>query len=377
MRLCRILMILPGLLLVLSLSASAAEGQTPEPDPTVLRFVQRALPWCPDSTFEMVENTRHQTPSGSYRVVTVERNCASKALTAKPTVLVDEVSSSAWFGSVGKLPFENAGVEAKALRTFVEGFLPDALRASMNLKVRVEWDAGPHRPGALIPFELVVTTGYGEYRRAAAVSSDGEYLVLGSDMPLKEDPVAYRRKLLSGSELVMWDSESGAKEPSLEIVEFSDLECPACRGKWPLIQQELKKHGHAIRHGMVSFPLTMIHPWSFRAASASWCVAQQNPQLLIPFKETFYSLQREMEVSLVTPTSVDFASGNGLDETIFRNCYLRESSIVPVHDQMALAHRLNVHATPTYFVNGWMVQMPDPLWFPDFVNRLLAGEEPY
>ena len=99
MRLCRILMILPGLLLVLSLSASAAEGQTPEPDPTVLRFVQRALPWCPDSTFEMVENTRHQTPSGSYRVVTVERNSTSKALTAKPTVLVDEVSSS-----IGTLP---------------------------------------------------------------------------------------------------------------------------------------------------------------------------------------------------------------------------------------------------------------------------------
>ena len=128
---------------------------------------------------------------------------------------------------------------------------------------------------------------------------------------------------------------------------------------------------------MVSFPLTMIHPWSFRAASASWCVAQQNPQLLIPFKEVFYSLQREMEVSLVTPTSVDFVSGNGLDETLFRACYLSEPSIVPVHDQMALAHRLNVHATPTYFVNGWMVQMPDPSWFPDFVSRLLAGEEPY
>lgn len=376
MRLCRTFVIASAMVPCLLTHALLAAGDTPEPDPTAVRFVQRALPYCPDSTFELVENTRYQTPSGSYRVVAVERNCSSRALTAKPTLIIDEVSSLAWFGSVGQLPFEKTGVEAGALRSFVESFLPEALLANMNLRVRVEWDAGPHTPGALIPFDLAVTTGYGEFRREAAVTSDGKYLVLGSSIPVNEDPVAFRKNLLSTSEQVMWDSESES-EPKLEIVEFSDLECPACRAKWPLIKSEIEKHGRSIRHGMVSFPLTLIHPWAFRAACASWCVAEQDAKALIPLKEAFYSLQREMEVSEVTPTAVDFVAGHDLDEEQFRACYLKEPSIAAVHAQMALAHRLNVHATPTYFVNGWMVQLPEESWLPDLLNRLLAGEDPY
>jgi protein-disulfide isomerase len=364
-----------GLLFVLGSAAPAAEGAPPEPAPKVLRFAQRALPWYPDSTFEVVENTRVQTPSGAYRVVTVERKCASQSLSGRPTFLVDEAASLVWLGSVGQLPFKSAGVKSTGLQTFVGDFLPEALSRTRNMKVKsVEWGGGPHRPGALIPFHLVVDTGYGEYRWQAAVSSDGEYLVIGTNMPLDEDPVAYRRKLLSGSDLVMWDTSSASEQP-LEIVEFSDLECPACRAKWPLVKGVVDEHGEAVRHGLVSFPLVMIHPWAFRAASASWCVDQQDSQLLIPLKETFYSYQREMEVSLVTPTAVDFVSGNGLDEAVFRSCYLRESSLSAVHRQMALGQQLAVQATPTYVVGGWLVQMPDASWFPDFVSRLLAGEE--
>ena len=127
---------------------------------------------------------------------------------------------------------------------------------------------------------------------------------------------------------------------------------------------------------MVSFPLTTIHPWAFRAASASWCVAQQDPHALIPFKETFYALQREMEVSLVTGTSVDFTVGRGLDEGRFRECYLRPPSIDAVHEQLSLGQIMGVASTPTYYVNGWKIQVPDGSWFPALVERLLRGEEP-
>ena len=132
-----------------------------------------------------------------------------------------------------------------------------------------------------------------------------------------------------------------------------------------------------MKHGMVSFPLTNIHPWSFRSASASWCVALQNAGSLVSFKELFYSMQSEMEVSLVTPTSLDFVDGAGLDGTAFTACYLREPSLDAVHRQMALGHQLGVSATPTYFVNGWKIQAPNesvrraimPMTLPSGDNR--------
>jgi len=126
----------------------------------------------------------------------------------------------------------------------------------------------------------------------------------------------------------------------------------------------------------VSFPLTMIHPWAFRSANAAWCVSRQSPEALIPLKETFYSLQREMEVAQVTPTAVDFVAGQGLDEQAFLGCYLQNPSIDAVHRQMTLGNILGVRSTPTYVVNGWMVQVPAEPWFPEMVARLVAGEEP-
>ena len=247
----------------------------------------------------------------------------------------------------------------------------------MNMRVRLSWDE-PYgaTAGAIIPFTLVVNTGYGEYDKPVAVTADGRLFVMGAAMPFDEDPVAFRRALFADSESVVWDTHGGSEAKKIEIVEFSDLECPACRAKWPMVENVLEANGSAVRHGMVSFPLISIHPWAFRAASATWCIGEQDPEKVIPFKELFYDLQRDMEVSLVTDTAVDFVVGQKMDEEIFRGCYLRGSSLDAVHRQLALGHRVGVNATPTYFVNGWMIQMAGQEWFPGLIARLAAGQDP-
>ena len=355
------------------LARGQATTEVPQ-DRALLRLVSRAVAWYPDSVFRVSSDQRSQTPSGAYRVVSVERECDSKMLSGTVSVIVDEVADTVWLGSTARLPFREAGVEPTALGTFLEDFLPQALQANLHLKVKVDWSGGSRRPGSLIPFWLLVDTGYGEFRKEAAVSSEGEFLVLGTSLPLNRDPVAYRRELLAASDMVMWDHGGGGQE-KVEIVEFSDLECPACRRRWPLIRESLDSHEGSLRHGMVSFPLTTIHPWAFRSASASWCVAEQDLGAVLPFKELFYSIQGEMEVSLVRPTSLDFLAGHGLDEESFRSCFLRQPSVDAVHDQMAFGHRMGVVATPTYFVNGWKVQAPGEDWFPAMIERLLAGDD--
>ena len=355
--------------------AVAEETETgPEQDPVLLRFAERALPYYPDSEFRITEDVRQVTPSGSYRRVTVNRECMSKFLSGSTTMFVDEMADVVWVGRAGQLPLQDVRLGAGGLKGFLEGFLPEALGNNLGLKLRVDWDTGDTPSGAIIPFTLRIDSGYGEYPKPAAVTSDGGILSLGIAYPLGSDPVEWRRELLASSDLVMWDNlpTTGA----VEVVEFSDLECPACRGKWPMLKDELKQYPTKLRHGMVSFPLTTIHPWSFRGASAMWCVSRQDPGLLTSFKEQFYSMQGIMEVSQVTPTAVDFVAGAGLDEEAFRSCYLKRPSLDAVHGQIALAHRLGVDSTPTYFLNGWMVQVPDALWFPDFVASLVESGAP-
>jgi hypothetical protein len=251
--------------------------------------------------------------------------------------------------------------------------LPELLKQNMDLKVKVAWDSGL-RAGALIPFRLRVDTGYGEYSKLAAVSADGKVLTLGARLPLGEDPVRFRRDLLAGSRDVVWDH--GKPEAKVELVELSDFQCPGCKAKWTLIKKTLDELGDGVRHGFVSYPLTTIHPWAFRAACAGHCVAEQRVDLLLPLKELFYSLQRDMSVGEVTPTAQDFVAANGLDQSRFDACYLKPPSLDGIHGQMTLGHRLGVNATPTYFVNGWLVQVPDEEWFLPMLRRLAAGEEP-
>ncbi|NIA11600.1 MAG: thioredoxin domain-containing protein, partial [Nitrospiraceae bacterium] len=217
-------------------------------------------------------------------------------------------------------------------------------------------------------------SGYGWYFKPAAVTADGRRIVLGTPYALDKDPVAIRKKLLEKNPLVMWDHPG--REAKVEIVEFSDFECPACKARWPLIAKTLTKLDGAVRHGMVTFPLTMIHPWAFRAASAAWCVASQNPVKLIPLKEQFYSMQREMDVSQVAPVARDFVAGNGLNEKAFSSCFLEKPSLDAVNRQIGLSQDLGVMATPTYFINGWQIQMPAKDWFLPMIQRLIAGQEP-
>lgn len=349
-------------------------GPASAQDPEVLHFAERALTWCPNSEFRIESDERRQTPSGSYRVIAISRSCDIGFLTGNVSFLLDEASATAWLGSVGSVPMEEMGVPVKDLRTFVSQFIPGALEESGRMKCRVVWDGGSERSGALIPFTLKVDTGYGEYSKPAAIASDGAYMVLGSPLPWGEDPVAHRRELLASASSVIWDQ--GVAEARVDIVEFSDFQCPGCRAKWSVIRSAVDGFPASVRHGLVSFPLYNIHPWAFRAASAAWCVGDQDPHLLRPMKELFYALQREMEVSQVTPTAVDFVEANELDAAAFTECYLRNESLTAVHDQIALGSLVGVNATPTYVVNGWIIQVPEPWWFLPLIERLAEGKEP-
>ena len=349
-------------------------GQAVAQDEEMLRFVRRAVPYFPGSTFEITEDTRHHTPAGSYRVLVVERECDNPFLAGSSTMLLDEVRSVVWVGSVAKLPLADRGVSGDALKAAATEFLPPALEANLGMKVRLDWEAAGRPAGALLPFTLMVETGYGEYAKQVAITGDGAFVTLGAAYELGRDPVQYRQELLRSNAAVMWDYEPAG--PRLDIVEFSDLQCPGCKAKWSLIELVLERHPASVRHGMVSFPLTRIHPWAFRASSAAWCVAVQRPKLLTEFKELFYSIQKEMSVADVTPTSLDFVEAESLDAGQFSSCYLKQPSLRAVHDQISLGQRLGVVATPTYFVDGWMIQVPGEDWFPDLVRDLLDGEPP-
>jgi len=361
-------------LLAAALPAQEKKETAVKQDQKVLRFASRILPWYPDSTFKLTSDTTTMTPSGAYRIVQVKRECRSQMLSAPTNFLIDVPAKRIWMGSAARLPEETKKMKAEEVKAFVSDFLPELMMRSMRMRAHVVWDVPAQGPSALIPFDLMVDSGFGESRKHGAITADFSAVLLGAPYPFDRDPVAYRREVFSNSDLVMWDHP--AADAKLTIVEFSDFECPGCRVKWPLIKSQLKKYGTKAAHGMVNFPLPSIHPWAFRAATGAWCLSRQNPAELVGFKEHFYNLQRNMEVALVRETSNDYVSGIGLDPEIFKACYLKDDAIAAVHRQMELGSALGIQSTPTYFFNGWMVQIPDVMWIGNLAKTLIEGSEP-
>ena len=104
----------------------APEEPAPEPAPKVMRFVQRAVAWYPNSQFELVTNTKFHTPSGSYRFVEVSRTCASRLLTGKPTMLVDESANTAFFIQLELKGLSSFGNDIDSfLEEGILGYTPD------------------------------------------------------------------------------------------------------------------------------------------------------------------------------------------------------------------------------------------------------------
>jgi len=187
-------------------SSPSSKRELPPQDAEVLRFVSRAMAWGPTTKFKILSDVKHMTPSGSYRLIQVERSGSSK-LDGRTTLVIDEPGKAIWFGNIGALPSEDVRSKPDQLKDFVGDFIPEIMMKNMRMKVEVDWNVASKGPSALLSFDLVVETGYGTFRRPGAVTVDGELVLLGAPLPYDQDPVAYRKELFEKSDVIMWDHE--------------------------------------------------------------------------------------------------------------------------------------------------------------------------
>lgn len=67
----------------------------------------------------------------------------------------------------------------------------------------------------------------------------------------------------------------GPKDAKVQLVEFSDFECPFCIRAYSTVRQILKDYNGQVRLYYKQFPLTQIHQNAQKAAEASLCAADQ------------------------------------------------------------------------------------------------------
>lgn len=203
-------------------------------------------------------------------------------------------------------------------------------------------------------------TGYGSTPMSAFIKADdGTLLVLGRFWD-RNRPIAEQRRegiKLAGTPM------TGPADAKVTVVEYSDMQCGFCKKRtadFDALVSKLSKE-LKIKRYVKSFPLTSVHPWAFRSASAGRCFFDlQGADSFFRWKSQVYAKQDELSVPGVDAFAMDYAYANEIKDQDFRACYLQSKSNDKIHADLTEGWALRVRSTPTYYIDGVYVS-----WFSD------------
>lgn len=162
----------------------------------------------------------------------------------------------------------------------------------------------------------------------------------------------------------------GLPDAPVTVIEFSDFGCPFCamfsRGSYPQIQEEFIETG-AVRWVYVPFVMGMF-PNGDEAARAAECAAEQNA--FGAMKDRIYAGQNEWKSSRrPAPLFAQYARELALDDESFVSCYRQDLGGERTRANNRAAAAVGVRATPTFIINGRLVEGALPL---DAFRQVLA-----
>jgi protein-disulfide isomerase len=186
----------------------------------------------------------------------------------------------------------------------------------------------------------------------------------------KQDPQsamlieAWRSQLAKGETL-------GPPDARINLIEFADFECPFCASFHKTLKDLRDHYPNQVSLTYVHFPLPM-HRFAIPAARVAECAREQGRF------EAMHDRLFEGQDALGLKPWTDYAAEAGVpDLAAFTACTKRTEPIPRVEAGKALAKELDINATPTLIVNGWMLSHPpSPEELDAMIKAVLAGKNP-
>ena len=166
------------------------------------------------------------------------------------------------------------------------------------------------------------------------------------------------------------DVVKGDKNAPVEIIEFSDFQCPFCARFYsdtlPQIQKEYIDTGK-VKFVYRDFPLSSIHPQATPAAEAAECAKEQGK-----FWE-YHDKLFQNQASLSTASYKQWAADLKLNTQQFNDCVDNRKYKSEVEKDYQDGQSAGVSGTPAFFVNGIKISGAQPFTaFKTIIDQELA-----
>lgn len=146
----------------------------------------------------------------------------------------------------------------------------------------------------------------------------------------------------------------GSVDAKVTIVEFSDLQCPACKFAQPELTKVYETYKDKIKIVYRDYPLTTIHKYAERAAEASEFASENGKfwefhDLMFANQDTWAASTDEKQFNEFLAS---YAKGLGLDDKKMIEALNNKTYAARVQSDVDDGNRAGINATPTFFVNG-------------------------
>jgi protein-disulfide isomerase len=239
---------------------------------------------------------------------------------------------------------------APALNLPSEATVDSFMQQTFGYEAQVSWKIASIKPApvpGLVQVDVVLATPQGQQASRFYVTADGEHAVVGDIIPFGAKPFDPVKKTL---EKGVSGPTRGPKDAPVTIVEFGDLQCPACKAAQPAIEALVAAEPKA-RFVFQNFPLEM-HNWAAKGAAYADCVGHASNEAFWKFVAKTYETQADITAENADEKLTTLADGAGVKGADIAACASTPVTKAHVDASLALGKAVNVTGTPTLFING-------------------------
>lgn len=248
------------------------------------------------------------------------------------------------------------------------------LRRYYSWPEEIKVEVGPLKPSP-VPglLETTVKLSVRDQQQDAEflISSDGRYILQGPPIVVGADPFASIR-----GKMDLKDAPSlGPVTAPVTVVEYSDFQCPFCRGMASLLKDQMvPEFKGQVRLVFKDFPLS-FHPWAMPAAQLGRCIYKTyGNDSFWAFHDWAFSNQSQLNPENFKDKAAEFEKTKNLDAAKLNACIAQPDIAGAIQKSLAEAGAVGVNGTPTMFMNGRKVVGNLP---PDQIRKTIQTEVDY
>ena len=231
-----------------------------------------------------------------------------------------------------------------------EAIVDSFLRQTFGYQEGLTWKISSIKPSpiaGLAEVTVILASEQGQQLSRFYVAPDGEHALVGDIIPFGARPFDPVKKILAKEAT---GPARGPKDAPVMVVEFGDLQCPACKAAQPTIEALVAGEPNA-RFVFQNFPLEM-HNWAAKGAAYADCVGRASNDAFWKFIAKTYEAQSDITAENVEEKLTAIANDAGVNGAEIAACAAKAETKARVEASINLGKSVDVTGTPTLFING-------------------------